>query len=113
MKKLCLIKTNKIVPELNDMSGPFYNPVELDSKQIISMMNRGVKVYEVNPENKSEKILLNRFLVNKVNFVSKKETEKLTITPTTTSHSVNTAVVDSNNRKNKKNHTSLKIADFQ
>lgn len=68
MTKLCLIKTNKIVPELYNMSGPFFNPVELTVEQITSMINRGVPVYEVNPYNKKETLRLNRFLANQVNF---------------------------------------------
>lgn len=122
MTKLCLIKTNKIVPELYNMSGPFFEPVTLTTEQITSMLNRGVLVYEVNPYNRNEKIRLTRFLANQVNF--KKPVVKSTTPVVPTSAPVQTlsetaSVSQMKNNKYQKHNqqkvdpTKVKIADFR
>lgn len=130
--KLCLIKTNKIVPELYNMSGPFYDPITLTTEQITSMLNRGVPVYEVNPYNRKEKVRLTRFMVNQVNF--KKPVEKKSTTTvasaSTTSAPIPEAVEaatdfqvrnnskfqkhkGSSSREQTANPSQVKIADFR
>lgn len=122
MTKLCLIKTTKTVPELYGLSGPFYDPVELSTEQIISMLNRGVLVYEVNPANRSEKIQLNRFLANRVNFkpVAAKEKAQTFVKKeeNLSVKSVNPTVENNRRRDNRLNNhqgkdpSRVKVADF-
>lgn len=116
MTKLCLIKTNKTVPELYGLSGPFFDPVELSLDQITSMLNRGIVVYEVNPYDPTEKIRLNRFLANQVNFKKLEKKVEIKDTPSI----VNTEVDNFNRKENFKNKhnsqnnpTKVKVADFQ
>jgi len=56
-KRLCDIIYNGPISELGFIMGPAYN-CKLTNKQIESMVAHGKKVYEINPQNRTEKVLL-------------------------------------------------------
>lgn len=57
-KKLITVKTTGPLPELNYITGPIIHPCWVNKDVIIKMVHNGKKVYEVNPENPAEKVLL-------------------------------------------------------
>lgn len=56
--KLVIVQNNGALSELGGISGPILNPCRLDVATIIRMINNHRRVYEVNPNNHSEKVLL-------------------------------------------------------
>ena len=56
--KLVTIASKGSITELGGISGPIINPCRLDISTIVSLINGHKRVYEVNPANKSERILL-------------------------------------------------------
>lgn len=65
------------LPELGGIKGPITKPVEIETSSIISMINRGINVYEYNPTNRKTKVRLTRANVLTQNFQKKKESPKL------------------------------------
>jgi hypothetical protein len=75
--KYVTIESYGVIPALGGIMGPITSPCNVDLSVIISLINSGKVVYEVNPKNIKEKILLNKDNVLKYNFnpkVVKKET---------------------------------------
>ena len=76
--KLVTIASKGSIPELGGISGPVINPCKLSIETIVRLINGHKKVYEVNPANKSEKLLLNLKNVKMQNFPEKVNS---TVTP--------------------------------
>ena len=55
--RICSIKTNGPIKELGNIQGPI-KKCKLGDKQVISMVHNGHVIYELNPENLSESVLL-------------------------------------------------------
>lgn len=72
-KRLVKIKTNGRIAALGNIVGPITYPCMIDNRKVINMVQQGVKVYEVNPENHAEEVLLTIQNVNKNNFAKKTE----------------------------------------
>ena len=69
--KLVTIASKGSISELGGISGPVINPCRLSVETIIKLINGHKKVYEVNPANKSERLLLNLKNVKMQNFPEK------------------------------------------
>lgn len=67
-KKLVVIDGNGSIPELGGISAPIINPTWIGISTLIRIVNRYKKIYEVNPNNKSERIQLTIRNVRKDNF---------------------------------------------
>ena len=67
-KKLVVIDGNGSIPELGGISAPIINPTWIGIPTLIRIVNRYKKIYEVNPNNKSERIQLTIRNVRKDNF---------------------------------------------
>jgi hypothetical protein len=67
-KKLCKVMTNGPIPELGYITGPVAYPCRIDLRKVVNMVQHGHKVYEVNPKNHNEQVLLTIQNVNKNNF---------------------------------------------
>lgn len=67
-KKLCLVKTNGRLPELGNIAGPILSPCKINLRTVINMVQNGKVVYEVNPKNHSQQVLLTIQNVQKNNF---------------------------------------------
>lgn len=72
-KKLCIVKSSGVLPLPGNIDGPILNPCELPIQNIITMINLGMKVYEINPKDRNQSILLTRDNVNKNNFIDIQE----------------------------------------
>ena len=70
-EKLCVVPTDGRIAELGGIIGPVSRPTKISYSAIVSMLNRGVPVYEVNPKNVNERVRLNFRNVNSVNFFPK------------------------------------------
>ena len=68
--KLVTVESAGKLAALNGLLGPITTPTVLDVNIIISLINSGKVVYEVNPRNVKEKIRLDRVNVLKANFNS-------------------------------------------
>ena len=66
--KLVTIASKGTISELGGISGPIINPCKLDVVTIVSLINGHKRVYEVNPANKSERVLLTLKNVKTKNF---------------------------------------------
>lgn len=73
MARLFVILTDGKIPELGNIRGPVQKPTELKVSDVISMMNRGVTVDEVNPANYAERVRMTFSNVNSKNFLSVKK----------------------------------------
>lgn len=71
--KLCIITTCAELPIMGGIHGPLHTPSPLTPREIITLINNGIEVYEVNPLNKSEKVRLTATNAVKENFTIKKE----------------------------------------
>ena len=69
--KLVTIASKGSISELGGISGPVINPCRLSVETIVKLINGHKKVYEVNPANKSERLLLNLKNVKMQNFPEK------------------------------------------
>lgn len=69
--KLVTIASKGSINELGGISGPVINPCRLSVETIVKLINGHKKVYEVNPANKSERLLLNLKNVKMQNFPEK------------------------------------------
>lgn len=56
MARLFVIPCDGRIPEMGGIRGPITSPIEIPIDKVISMMNRGVIVEEVNPYKKSERV---------------------------------------------------------
>ena len=72
IKKLVIVKSNAIIPYMGGVQGPILNPFYIDLQSLIILVNKRYEIYEVNPKNKSETVLLNIGNVTKVNFNDKR-----------------------------------------
>ena len=75
MKKLCVILSEGIIPELGNLRGPVVKPTKIDTSIIISLVNNGFLVEEVNPRNYNERVRLTFANINSNNFLPKKKKE--------------------------------------
>lgn len=73
-QKLCKIMTNGRIAELGNICGPVTSPCKVDLRKVVNMVQRGLKVYEINPKNYNEQVLLTIKNVTLNNF---KEPEKI------------------------------------
>lgn len=81
-EKLCVVPTDGRIAELGGIIGPVSRPTKISYSAIVSMLNRGVPVYEVNPKNVNERVRLNFRNVNSVNFFPKvKKSQPTTVNP--------------------------------
>ena len=87
--KFVTIESYGIIHALGGIMGPVTSPCNLDISVIISLINSGKMIYEVNPKNITEKVLLTRDNVLKDNFNSSvvKENAINNIKPSKTSSS--------------------------
>lgn len=58
MNKYVIISSSGPIKELGNLTGPIVTPVRLSQETILKIIKSGHKVYEVNPSNHREKILL-------------------------------------------------------
>ena len=70
-EKLCVVLADGRIPELGGIIGPVAVPTKIAYSSIVSMLNRGLPVYEVNPKNVIERVRLTFRNVNAVNFMKK------------------------------------------
>lgn len=66
--KLCVILTDGPIAQLGGIRGPITTPTRIDVSAIISMVNSGMAVYEVNPRKHTEKKRLTFANINTNNF---------------------------------------------
>ena len=70
--KKIVVMTMGIIPELGGISGPILTPQDFPIGIVQALVNSRRKVYECNPKNPSERILLTISNVNANNFAPKK-----------------------------------------
>ena len=112
--KFVTIETNGHISELGGIAGPILHPCLVDLDLVIQMANNRKKVYEVNPNNPDEKVLLSLRNVRNENFpvytadkktvkpapsISSANTTKKTETVTTTTDNKKSTTTNSNNTK--------------
>lgn len=73
--KMCIITTCAELPIMGGIHGPLHTPSPLTYREIITLINNGIDVYEVNPRNKSEKVKLTSTNAIKENFSNIKEVQ--------------------------------------
>ena len=71
--KLVVVKSTGVLKELGYISGPILHPSRIKMQKIVAMVNNGKIVYEVNPKDQKEQVLLTRLNVSADNFSEKKE----------------------------------------
>lgn len=69
--KLVTVESSGIIPILGGLMGPISSPCRIEVDILISLINSGKIVYEVNPKNIKEKIRLTRMNVLNDNFINK------------------------------------------
>lgn len=69
--KLCVILSDGPIPELGNARGPISRPTRIPRSAVISIMNRGLNIQEVNPRNINERVRLTFSNVNSNNFLPK------------------------------------------
>lgn len=126
--KLITIESQCELPELGGVMGPIKAPVEMTIPKIISLINRGLVVYDVNPKNKKEKVRLTTTNVRTDNFISNSvkaaSTRKAAVVRTVETKTVSTNTiktneksksdnkVDSSKEKKSDNNTKITSPDF-
>ena len=70
-KKLCRVATNGPIPELGGIAGPVKGPTLIPLRTVVSMVQNGRVVYEINPKNYKEEVRLTIRNVNQNNFPDK------------------------------------------
>lgn len=75
--KFVTIESYGPIPALGGILGPITSPSYIDINVIISLINSGKVIYEVNPKNIKEKIRLTRDNVLKYNFNTTVKPEKI------------------------------------
>ena len=109
--KFVTIESYGQIDALGGIRGPITSPSHIDTNIVISLINSGKVVYEVNPSNYKEKVRLNRLNVLKNNFsnstkqdstksisnVSKQTGTKLPQTKIPVASTVNSNIIHGNN----------------
>lgn len=80
--KLVTIENSGTINELGGISGPIINPCPIDISTIVHLIHGHKKVYEVNPSNPNQKVLLTLKNVNTVNFPQGNKVTKPKLGPT-------------------------------
>ena len=78
--KLCIIEDPYELPIRGRINGPILTPSEFSMSELRQLLVAHVKVYEVNPRNKKEKVKLTFQNLGKDNFVPMKK-ERILSTP--------------------------------
>lgn len=95
-KKLVTVETVGPIDELGGISGPILNPCPIGISAIVRMITAHRKVYEVNPSNPDQKVLLTLQNVRTVNFPNQKKVVKANVAPNPTMS--NTTKTDKQNK---------------
>lgn len=66
--RLYIITTAKEIPCLGGITGPITTPVKLNQSDLIWLLNNGFKVYQCNPFDSNEKVLVDRMNMNNITF---------------------------------------------
>jgi hypothetical protein len=66
--KMYIITTAKEIPCLGGITGPITTPVKLNQSDLIWLLNNGFKVYQCNPFDSNEKVLVDRMNMNNITF---------------------------------------------
>lgn len=74
MAKYYTIASAKPIPCLDNIVGPLTTPVRIEHDDVMWMLNHGYEIYEHNPVNKSEKVLVTRQNANGANFKTNRAT---------------------------------------
>ena len=82
LKKYVTVESTGSIPELGGISGPILNPCYLPLTVVMRLITARKKVYEVNPNNTAEKVLLTTSNVRKTHFEPKKPVVKPAVGPT-------------------------------
>ena len=88
--KFVTVETNGPISELGGIAGPILHPCMVDLDLVIQMVNARKKVYEVNPNNPDERVLLSLRNVRTENFPVF-TADKKTVTPAASISSSNNA----------------------
>ena len=67
--KMYIITTAKEIPCLGGITGPITTPVKLNQSDLIWLLNNGFKVYQCNPFDSNEKVLVDRMNMNNITFI--------------------------------------------
>lgn len=100
--KRVVIDNKGTLNELGGISGPIIHPCSLPISQLKKLVSNRRKVYEVNPRNKTERVLLTITNVDKDNFPIVTQNPKANVSPTDTKNAT------SKNSKNNKDISSEK-----
>ena len=68
MIKRCIVNTTGPIPELGYISGPITNPCKLELSVLQRMVKNGREIYEIDPSNSDNKVLLTLDNYNSDNF---------------------------------------------
>lgn len=66
--KMYIITTAKEIPSLGGITGPITTPVKLNQSDLIWLLNNGFTVYQCNPFDSNEKVLVDRMNMNSITF---------------------------------------------
>ena len=66
--KMYIITTAKEIPCLGGITGPITTPVKLNQGDLIWLLNNGFKVYQCNPFDSNEKVIVDRMNMNNITF---------------------------------------------
>jgi hypothetical protein len=66
--KLYIITTAKEIPCLGGITGPITTPVKLELSELIWLLNNGFTVYQCNPFDSNERVLVDRMNMNDIKF---------------------------------------------
>ena len=114
--KFVTIETNGHISELGGIAGPILHPCLVDLDLVIQMVNNRKKVYEVNPNNPDEKVLLSLRNVRNENFpvytADKKTTNPApSISSANTSKKVETTTATDKDNKKSTSTTDTKTSN--
>ena len=73
MKKLYTVNTVKNIPGLG-ISGPLTTPMKMEFHHVLDMVKNGYKVYEHNPQDLTEKVLVTMQNINTIEFKNSRAT---------------------------------------
>jgi len=76
-KKLVIIKTNTVIPELGGIQGPVLSPFYLPEDKLLRLLAAHRGVYEVNPDNRNEMVRLTIKNLRTKNFAPAPQTVKV------------------------------------
>ena len=57
-RRLVVVKTSGVLPELGFITGPVLMPWYVPMSKLVQLVNNGRDVWEVNPDNKAERVKL-------------------------------------------------------